>query len=121
MTTSNLNSTTWTLRREEEVMGTVVVLDLYADASVTCDELTPSLHAAIQELHEADRLFSTYDPTQRTGRVVGGKESIGFVQFLDRRVQRGRQFVAGHRGVGVEVEHDDGAHDFLFSTQRPGG
>src|SRR5665213_1333160 len=61
------------------------------------------------------------DPTQRTGRVVGGKESIGFVQFLDRRVQRGRQFVAGPRRVGVEVAHDAAAYDFLFSTQRPGG
>ena len=72
MTTSDLNSTTWTMRREEEVMGTVVVLDLYADASVTCDELTPSLHAAIHELHEADRLFSTYDPTSALSQVRAG-------------------------------------------------
>jgi len=53
-------------------MGTVVVLDLYADASVTCDELSPSLLAAIHELHEADRLFSTYDPASALSRVRAG-------------------------------------------------
>ena len=72
MTTSILDPNTWTMRREEEVMGTVVVLDLYADASVTCDELSPSLRAAIHELHEADRIFSTYDPASALSRVRAG-------------------------------------------------
>ena len=72
MTTSILDPTTWTMRREEEVMGTVVVLDLYGDASVTSDELSPSLHAAIHELHEADRIFSTYDPASALSRVRAG-------------------------------------------------
>jgi thiamine biosynthesis lipoprotein len=66
------SETIWTMRHEEEVMGTVVVLDLYADASVTSDALAPSLRAAIHELHEADRIFSTYDPASALSRVGAG-------------------------------------------------
>jgi len=66
------SETIWTMRREEEVMGTVVVLDLYADSSVTSDALAPSLRAAIHELHEADRIFSTYDPASALSRVGAG-------------------------------------------------
>ena len=70
--TSSIDPTTWTMRREEKVMGTVVVLELYGDASVTSYELSPSLHAAIHELHEADRIFSTYDPASALSRVRAG-------------------------------------------------
>jgi thiamine biosynthesis lipoprotein len=72
MSTDTLNPTSWTLRREEVVMGTVVVLDLYADASVTSSQLAPTLRAALHELHEADRIFSTYDPSSAMSRIRAG-------------------------------------------------
>jgi thiamine biosynthesis lipoprotein len=73
---TTLNPTTWTLRREEEVMGTIVVLDLYADASVTSAALAPSLAAALGELHDADRIFSTYNPTSAISRIRAGTLAV---------------------------------------------
>jgi thiamine biosynthesis lipoprotein len=45
---------------EEEVMGTVVTIDLYGDAATKSESVTPHLARAIASLHEADALFSTW-------------------------------------------------------------
>lgn len=45
----------------EQVMGTVIVLDLYACDDLSTLDLDENLHRALSVLHDADEMFSTWD------------------------------------------------------------
>ena len=44
----------------EQVMGTIVTIDIYAGAEVSATDLTPQLQRARTVLHDADAVFSTW-------------------------------------------------------------
>lgn len=44
----------------EEVMGTIVTIDVYGDSSVTSELVTPYLELALASLHNADGVFSLW-------------------------------------------------------------
>jgi len=55
MTTGEVHRAAWT----DEVMGTVASIHVIADAADSIDPI-PNVRACFDELHEADRLFTTY-------------------------------------------------------------
>jgi thiamine biosynthesis lipoprotein len=59
------------LHHEEPVMGTIVTFDLYDDQAPT-QELRDLLHGAIDVLHEADGVFSTYKEGSAVSRLRRG-------------------------------------------------
>jgi thiamine biosynthesis lipoprotein len=56
------------LHHDEEVMGTIVTFDLYDDDTPSPD-LQDYLREAIDVLHEADEVFSTYKPESPISRL----------------------------------------------------
>jgi len=61
---------------EEEVMGTVVTIDLFGDPATTSEEVTVPLRFAISSLYEADDVFSTWKPSSPMSRVRRGELAI---------------------------------------------
>jgi thiamine biosynthesis lipoprotein len=66
------------LHHEEEVMGTVVVFDLYLreDSSAVRSRLRGQLQDAVAVLHEADVTFSTYREDSPVKRLARGEVSL---------------------------------------------
>ncbi len=60
-----------------EVMGTVVVIDVYADADARPVELSRLIDEAARSLHQADEVFSTWIPTSPMSRLRRGEIGIG--------------------------------------------
>ena len=70
--------TSGALLHVEEVMGTVVTLDV-RDTALPARDLDRAVRAAVAILHDADRTFSTWDPDSallraRRGQPVTGRE-----------------------------------------------
>lgn len=57
----------------EEVMGTVVTIDVYAHAAAPSVEITPLVHRACLLLHQADDVFSTWKPDSPMSRLRRGE------------------------------------------------
>jgi FAD:protein FMN transferase len=57
----------------EEVMGTIVVVDVYTEAGYSGFDLTEGLAAATAELHRADQVFSTWLPDSAISRLRRGE------------------------------------------------
>lgn len=53
----------------EEVMGTVVTIDLYTDPSLGAADLAPGVERACRVLHHADAVFSTWDASSPMSRL----------------------------------------------------
>jgi thiamine biosynthesis lipoprotein len=62
-----------------EVMGTVVVIDVYADVDTPTFELSRLVEEAAQSLHQADEVFSTWIPTSPMSRLRRDEIGIGEV------------------------------------------
>jgi thiamine biosynthesis lipoprotein len=61
------------VRINEEVMGTIVTIDLYGDAASEGEDFTPHLARAIASLHEADAIFSTWKSDSPMSRIRRGE------------------------------------------------
>lgn len=62
------------VRHEEEVMGTIVTIDLYGDpAKVSTTRWVPLVESACRVLHEADEVFSTWRDDSEISRVRRGE------------------------------------------------
>ncbi len=57
----------------EEVMGTVVTIDVYADGTVAPAEVAPLVHRCCAVLHEADEVFSTWKADSPMSRLRRGE------------------------------------------------
>jgi FAD:protein FMN transferase len=66
-----------TIHHREEVMGTVVTIDLYRDAGIDPDEALGPLARAVARLHDADRIFSTWKSNSALMRLRRGEISFG--------------------------------------------
>lgn len=60
----------------ENVMGTVVVIDVYTEAHYDDIDLPGMLSAATAELHRADRVFSTWQPDSAISRLRRGEVAV---------------------------------------------
>jgi len=60
----------------EEVMGTVVTLDVYTDDGVGVDRMASHLGRARAALHRADEVFSTWEPMSPMSRLRRGGATI---------------------------------------------
>lgn len=66
------------VHHEEEVMGTIVTIDLYGDSTVlTTTRWTPLVESACRVLHEADEVFSTWRVDSVLSRVRRGELAAG--------------------------------------------
>ena len=75
--------------RQVEVMGTVVVIDVFADRGTSCLELHGLVDEAARSLHQADELFSTWMPNSPMSRLRRAEINIGqvpleIVEVLDQ-------------------------------------
>lgn len=61
------------LHHAEEVMGTIITLDVYGDATTPPGLITPHLDAAVASLHDADTVFSTWKPDSPVSRIRRGE------------------------------------------------
>lgn len=60
----------------EEVMGTVVTIDLYDASGIDERALAAHVAAALAGLHEADRVFSTWIPDSPLSRIRRGELTV---------------------------------------------
>ena len=60
----------------ENVMGTVVTIDVYTDAGVSAAGVTPQLHQARAVLHNVDEVFSTWKQHSQITRLRRGDITI---------------------------------------------
>jgi thiamine biosynthesis lipoprotein len=60
----------------ENVMGTVVTIDIYTDAEVSAADVTPQLHRARAVLHNVDEVFSTWKEHSPISRLRRGDVTI---------------------------------------------
>jgi thiamine biosynthesis lipoprotein len=60
----------------EEVMGTVVVFDLYVESTLANDLLDPLVERARATLHQADELFSTWKAESAVSRLRRGAATL---------------------------------------------
>ena len=66
-----------TIHHREEVMGTVVTLDLYQPGGIDPDAVLGPVRAAVAELHEADRIFSLWRDGTPMSRLRRGEVTLG--------------------------------------------
>ncbi len=71
-----LNEISKIAHHEEDVMGTIVTIDLFGDPAVDIDEITSHLGFAISSLHEADDVFSMWKPSSPMSRVSRGELDV---------------------------------------------
>ena len=57
------------LHHAEEVMGTVVTIDLYSDPALPGADLQPLVDRSCRILHDADAVFSTWDAGSPMSRI----------------------------------------------------
>ena len=60
-------------------MGTVVTIDAFAEAGIDPAALLPHLSRAVEALHDADRVFSTWRENSPINRLRRGELSLGEV------------------------------------------
>jgi FAD:protein FMN transferase len=72
----------------EDVMGTVVVVDVYAGADLSGSSLRGELAAANSALHSADLVFSTWRPDSAISRLRRGELAAEHVPFEVTEVLR---------------------------------
>ena len=65
-----------TLHHREEVMGTIVTIDIYVDAGVPVNRLSAHVGRARSALHQADEVFSTYDGDSPMSRLRRGEMTM---------------------------------------------
>jgi thiamine biosynthesis lipoprotein len=75
------------LHHDEQVMGTVVTFDLYDDEA-TPQDIAPFLEDAIDVLHQADEVFSTYKADSPVSRLRRGAITLEQCPSLVRDVLR---------------------------------
>lgn len=61
----------------EEVMGTVVTIDVYADHGTPVADVAPLVRTACRVLHGVDEVFSTWKPDSPMSRVRRGELAVG--------------------------------------------
>ncbi len=61
------------LHIEEEVMGTIVTIDLFGEVATESQQIAPHLTRAIESLHEADAVFSTWKSDSPMSRIRRGE------------------------------------------------
>jgi FAD:protein FMN transferase len=61
----------------EDVMGTMVVIDVYTEAGCTGIDLPVRLAAAVADLHRADLVFSTWRPDSAISQLRRGEVTAG--------------------------------------------
>ena len=66
-----------TISHHEIVMGTVVTIDLYRECGVSPSGVLPHLAAAVQVLHDADKVFSTWKAASPLSRLRRGEITLG--------------------------------------------
>jgi thiamine biosynthesis lipoprotein len=64
------------LRHCEEVMGTIVTIDVYVDAGAPVDRLAAHVGRARSTLHRADDVFSTYKADSPMSRLRRGEVTL---------------------------------------------
>ena len=74
------------LHHREEVMGTVVTIDLYNELSVPPAEFSPFLKDALSVLHHADKTFSTWKATSPLSQLRRGEITLGEVPIEVKEV-----------------------------------
>ena len=57
------------LHHVEEVMGTIVTIDIYGESGLTRELITPYLNSALSVLHSADNIFSLWKPDSPMSKV----------------------------------------------------
>jgi thiamine biosynthesis lipoprotein len=65
------------LHIEEEVMGTIITIDLFGDVDTDPRLLAPHLSRAIASLHQADTVFSTWKSNSPMSRIRRGELDPG--------------------------------------------
>ncbi|HEY5121756.1 MAG TPA: FAD:protein FMN transferase, partial [Acidimicrobiales bacterium] len=60
------------LHHEEDVMGTIVTIDLYGDVANESRQIAPYLARAVASLHESDAIFSTWRSDSPMSRIRRG-------------------------------------------------
>jgi thiamine biosynthesis lipoprotein len=65
------------LHHEEEVMGTIVTIDLYDEDGMVQGEIQRHLDRAMAVLHGADTVFSTWKPESLISRIRRGELEVG--------------------------------------------
>lgn len=73
------------VHHEEEVMGTIVTIDLYGDSRVA-HELYPTVQLAVESLHDADDVFSTWKPESPMSRLRRGEIDLATAPVEVREV-----------------------------------
>jgi len=66
-----------TIHHREQVMGTIVTIDVYREDGLSPNELLPHLTSAIEELHRADKMFSTWKAQSPVSRLRRGEITLG--------------------------------------------
>lgn len=65
-----------TMRFVEEVMGTIVTVDVFDEDGIDPSRLAPHLEEAREELHRADQIFSTWRQDSPMSRLRRGELSL---------------------------------------------
>jgi len=65
------------LHHREEVMGTIVTIDVYVDAGMPVDRLAAHVGRARSALHRADDVFSTWKADSPMSRLRRGEATVG--------------------------------------------
>ena len=66
-----------TIHHREHVMGTVVTIDVYRATGISPTEFLPHLARAVDTLHRADRVFSTWKAESPVSRLRRGEITLG--------------------------------------------
>ncbi len=66
-----------TIHHREHVMGTVVTIDVYRGTGISPTEFLPHLARAVDTLHRADKVFSTWKAESPVSRLRRGEISLG--------------------------------------------
>lgn len=60
----------------EEVMGTIVTIDIYLQDGISAAHVSPSIDRAVSILHKADEVFSTWNPQSPMSRIRRGDMTL---------------------------------------------
>jgi thiamine biosynthesis lipoprotein len=66
-----------TIHHREQVMGTVVTFDVYREAGISPSAFLPHLARAVDTLHRADKVFSTWKAQSPVSRLRRGDITLG--------------------------------------------
>ncbi len=66
-----------TIHHREQVMGTIVTFDVYREAGISPTEFLAHLARAVNALHRADKIFSTWKAESPVSRLRRGEITLG--------------------------------------------